>query len=95
MTQLHDPSLRTTPHSHIPGDGIARPPEWTQHALCARVDPEAFFPKKGGSPKAAKRVCAACEVTAECLNDALENGELYGIRGGLTEFERRKHRRTA
>ena len=40
---------------------------WTAKARCAETDPEAFFPEKGGSTAAAKRICQFCEVRAECL----------------------------
>ncbi len=63
---------------------------WRDLALCAQVDPELFFPEKGGSFRAAKRVCAGCEVRAECLQDALDRRELFGVWGGLSERERRK-----
>ncbi len=62
---------------------------WPDRALCAEVDPELFFPDKGESPRPAKRVCASCEVRAECLQDALDRRESFGIWGGLSERERR------
>lgn len=68
---------------------------WQERALCAQTDPEAFFPEKGGSTREAKRVCAFCEVRAECLDYALANDERFGIWGGLSERERRKFRRRA
>lgn len=37
----------------------------------------------------AKAVCASCTVRAQCLDQALERGERYGIWGGLTDLERR------
>lgn len=68
---------------------------WQEQALCAQTDPEAFFPEKGGSTREAKRVCASCDVRAECLDYALENDERFGIWGGLSERERRRIRRRA
>ena len=62
---------------------------WVDLALCAEVDPEIFFPERGGSVKAAKSVCRACESRAECLDYALEHDEPWGIWGGMTERERR------
>lgn len=62
---------------------------WQDQALCAQTDPEAFFPEKGGSTAAAKRVCAACPVRAQCLEYALENREMHGIWGGVAERQRR------
>ena len=66
---------------------------WQERALCARTDPEAFFPEKGGSTREAKKVCVGCEVRAECLDYALGNDERFGIWGGLSERERRRLKR--
>jgi WhiB family redox-sensing transcriptional regulator len=68
-------------------------PDWQERALCAQTDPEAFFPEKGGSTREAKRICAGCEVRAECLEYALAFDERFGIWGGLSERERRKLKR--
>ncbi|WP_372447448.1 WhiB family transcriptional regulator [Pseudonocardia parietis] len=76
----------------VPGDEV---PEWQERALCAQTDPEAFFPEKGGSTREAKRICAGCEVRAECLEYALAQDERFGIWGGLSERERRRLRRAA
>ena len=75
--------------------GVTGTGDWWSKALCAETDPEAFFPEKGGSVRAAKRVCARCEVRAECLEDALRTDERFGIRGGKSERERRKLKRAA
>jgi len=53
------------------------------------VDPELFFPGKGGSNIPAKQVCAVCTVRQECLDYAVANFEQHGIWGGLTRDERR------
>ncbi|MGI6879157.1 WhiB family transcriptional regulator [Microbacterium sp. gxy059] len=68
---------------------------WQSEALCAQTDPEAFFPEKGGSTRDAKRICASCDVRAECLEYALQNDERFGIWGGLSERERRRIKRAA
>lgn len=69
------------------------PPEWTFAAVCQSVDPEIFFPEKGGSTREAKSVCAVCPVRAECLRDALayerNTAGQFGIYGGLSGRERR------
>jgi WhiB family redox-sensing transcriptional regulator len=57
-------------------------------ALCAQTDPEIFFPEKGGSTVAAKKVCMRCPERVDCLEDALETRERFGVRGGLSERER-------
>ena len=68
---------------------------WQERALCAQTDPEAFFPEKGGSTREAKKVCASCDVKAECLEYALANDERFGIWGGLSERERRRIKKQA
>ncbi len=75
-----------------PSDGLDQP-DWQERALCAQTDPEAFFPEKGGSTREAKRICAGCEVRAECLEYALAFDERFGIWGGLSERERRRLKR--
>ncbi|MFE6734177.1 WhiB family transcriptional regulator [Microbacterium sp. NPDC057650] len=81
--------------------GVRQPEEddnalaWQADALCAQVDPEAFFPEKGGSTRDAKRICSSCNVRGECLEYALNNDERFGIWGGLSERERRKLKRRA
>jgi WhiB family redox-sensing transcriptional regulator len=74
---------------------LVTPEPWVQDALCAQVDPEPFFPPKGGSTLAAKSVCAACDVQAECLDYALRTDERFGIWGGKSERERRSMKRAA
>lgn len=66
--------------------------DWRDRALCTEVDPEMFFPEKGGSALAAKRICAKCEVREDCLLWALEHDERQGIWGGKTRPERARMR---
>ena len=68
---------------------------WRDAAECQYVDPEAFFPEKGGSVREAKRVCRSCEARVPCLEYALENDEKFGVWGGLSERERRRISRPA
>ena len=50
-----------------------------------------FFPETGGSVREAKRVCAGCPVRGDCLEYALDRGDIaYGVLGGLTPRERRE-----
>ena len=72
---------------------IVAPPEWTTDALCAQVDPALFYPEAGEPNRDAKRICAGCEVRAECLAYALAHRERFGVWGGTTERERRRLRR--
>jgi WhiB family redox-sensing transcriptional regulator len=66
--------------------------DWREWALCAEVDPEAFFPEKGESTRAAKDICRRCLVRVECLRSALANDERFGVWGGLSDRERRRLR---
>ncbi len=77
----------------LAADLLGTAPEWQERALCAQTDPDAFFPDKGGSTREAKRICARCEVKADCLDYALGHDERFGIWGGLSERERRKLKR--
>lgn len=74
---------------------LPEPEPWTERALCREVDPEFFFPEKGGSAAAGKRICGGCEVRAECLEFAFATRQPFGIWGGLTERERYRARRAA
>lgn len=71
---------------------MAAATSWQDKALCAQTDPEIFFPDKGAPSQPAKTVCRSCEVRPECLEYALDNGEQFGVWGGLSERERRRHR---
>ncbi|QKW53576.1 WhiB family transcriptional regulator [Streptomyces buecherae] len=76
---------------------------WQDQAVCQSteynpVDPETFFPKPDETDKiaTAKSLCRQCPVRQTCLDAALEGGDTDGIRGGMTEEERRPlHERLA
>jgi WhiB family redox-sensing transcriptional regulator len=89
------PEAEAYPADGLPGAEGAEEQDWQERALCAQTDPEAFFPEKGGSTREAKRICAGCDVRAECLEYALAHDERFGIWGGLSERERRRLRREA
>jgi hypothetical protein len=63
-------------------------PNFDGEALCAEVDPELFYPEVGNSAHAAKTICRRCAVIDQCLEWALENGEQWGVLGGLSPEER-------
>ena len=67
--------------------------DWQNRANCMGVDPDLFFPERGASTREAKEVCRGCVVREDCLEYALDNGEKFGIWGGLSERERRRLRR--
>ncbi|MDL2078614.1 WhiB family transcriptional regulator [Streptomyces sp. GXMU-J15] len=67
--------------------------EWLRRAACVDEDPELFFPVGRSGPALreaadAKRVCAGCPVSTQCLDFALHTGEVAGIWGGTCEEER-------
>jgi WhiB family redox-sensing transcriptional regulator len=64
--------------------------DWRVDARCTQVDPEIFYPDKGGTTKGAKRVCAGCPVRANCLEFALDHDERWGVWGGLSQRERER-----
>ena len=66
---------------------------WQSRANCMGVDPDLFFPERGASTSEAKEVCRGCVVRDDCLEYALDNGEKFGIWGGMSERERRRLRR--
>jgi WhiB family transcriptional regulator, redox-sensing transcriptional regulator len=66
---------------------------WQARANCMGVDPDLFFPERGASTREAKEVCRGCVVKNDCLEYALDNGEKFGIWGGMSERERRRLRR--
>lgn len=69
----------------------ATPRDFFDAALCAQTDPEIFNPVQGESTRPARTICAACTVTAQCLEYALDNKE-RGIWAGTSAKERRAMR---
>ena len=72
--------------------------QWRSAAACRSADPDLFFPISDSGPAleqtmAAKAICAACRVRRECLAFALRTGQIHGIWGGTTEYERAAVRR--
>lgn len=71
----------------------ARTEAWRSQANC-RGKTKLFYPKVGGTrqAQAAQAICRGCAVREQCLDYALENREMFGVWGGLTEPERRRLR---
>jgi WhiB family redox-sensing transcriptional regulator len=64
---------------------------WQEFGLCRKVEGINFFPESRDGPRAAdaaKKICGACFVRAQCLDEALRYDE-HGVWGGTTEKERR------
>lgn len=64
--------------------------DWRDRASCLGMDADLWFPHAGQSPKPAIRICRACPVILDCLDDSLTQRETNGIRGGLDDVERRR-----
>jgi WhiB family redox-sensing transcriptional regulator len=72
--------------------------EWRSQGACLSADPDLFFPisatgSSGSQIAQAKAVCARCAVRQECMDFALDHGDVQGIWGATTDDERRKLRR--
>jgi len=71
---------------------------WRERAACRDLDTDLFFPVGEGAEAqaqadAAKAVCASCPVRGDCLDFAIATRQEAGIFGGMTEEDRRRHRR--
>jgi len=72
---------------------IATREDWVGQAACRGIAASVFFTERGEMTAPAKAICAACPVTAECLDYALRTKQKFGIWGGKSERERRTMRR--
>jgi WhiB family transcriptional regulator, redox-sensing transcriptional regulator len=70
---------------------------WTATAACAEEGVAPMFPTEGDEKgiEYAKSICGRCPVREQCLSEALDRGESFGVWGGLTTDERRAMRRKA
>lgn len=72
---------------------------WRDFAYCKGRDTNDFYPDfaiKGAikQVREMKLVCRKCSVSIECLQNALDNNEQFGIWGGLTPKERNNIRKS-
>lgn len=65
-----------------------RDTSWHSKASCLGLDPNLFYPEQGENHPEARATCAQCPVKDKCLEDALANGEKFGIWGGTSVRER-------
>ena len=76
----------------IPRRSGTRYQAWRSFAACKGADPALFFPAEDAgrnATRAAKAICADCPVRVPCLRQAVDDGERWGVWGGLAERERR------
>lgn len=66
---------------------------WLKDAACRGMDLALFFPGRGDTTtfNEAVKVCQGCPVREQCLDDGLD--ELWGVRGGMSENQRKALRR--
>lgn len=72
-----------------------RPPD-LPNAACVGEDPEIFYPLRYTDLlqiSRAKTICQRCPVISDCLRNAIDKGEQWGVLGGMTEWERADRRR--
>ncbi len=64
---------------------------WKQHAACRGMDPDLFYPERGGDSiehhREAVAVCNRCPVRQECAAYGMR--ERWGIWGGMSYHARR------
>ena len=72
--------------------------DWREDAACRGIESSVFFSPDGerGQDRArreerARRICEDCPVLSRCRDHALATGGPYGIWGGMTETDRRRH----
>lgn len=79
--------------AHDTWDQRPAPGPWVSRGACRGAPTDLFFPEQPGEAEPALQVCRRCPVRAECAAYALAIPGLEGIWGGLTEADRRRHRR--
>jgi WhiB family redox-sensing transcriptional regulator len=73
---------------------MTRSLSWMDDALCREIDGELFFTEDQTGANQAKRVCAMCPVTTECLTYALAH-RVDGVWAGTSARERQQLRGAA
>lgn len=70
---------------------VALPDGWAEKGACRRHDPDLFFVATPTGEDVAKAICRHCPVKHACATYALTERIEYGVFGGLTEADRRRH----
>lgn len=74
---------------------------WMEDAACRGMDSSVFYYPDGERGharkrrvKVAKAICRQCPVLEECRSFALNNGEKFGVWGGMSEAEREAYQKS-
>jgi WhiB family redox-sensing transcriptional regulator len=66
--------------------------DWRIRARCREIGTDVFYPESSEDTEmvdAAKSICEVCPVKPQCLEEALDTREVYGIWGGTSAWQRR------
>lgn len=66
---------------------------WQDYAACRGEPIDVFYPDRSDGMSGyrdARQICRQCPVRAECLTEALKQGERYGCWGGMSPRQRRR-----
>ncbi len=63
---------------------------WMNAGNCRNYPPAVFFPSDGVGVDRARKICADCPVSGQCLEYALDQKIEHGVWGGCSERERRR-----
>ncbi|MEU0017997.1 WhiB family transcriptional regulator [Streptomyces rochei] len=70
--------------------------DWQDRAACVGLDSRVFYANGKHAREqvnAARKVCAACPVAAQCADFAIQTGEKWGVWGGMSQKQLRQRRR--
>jgi len=65
-------------------------PSWRALSLCVVYPSVDFFDGSQQNKRKCRMICAECQVRPQCLQFSLDNGEEYGVWGGLDDVERKQ-----
>lgn len=57
-------------------------PQLGEVDIPCRLEPDLFFAEAPADVEAAKAICGDCPIKEQCLTDALERSEPWGVWGG-------------
>ncbi|MBQ1084567.1 MULTISPECIES: WhiB family transcriptional regulator [Nocardiopsis] len=61
---------------------VLEAPQLGEVEIPCRMEPDLFFAESPAEVEAAKAICGSCPIREQCLADALERREPWGVWGG-------------